>query len=86
MGTGPQQELLAQIFGTAEVSGIRTRLNTPSPTGLPAIWIIDQTEEIFFAQQHTEAAQPIPPALDTLLAALYAVFYPQDGPPAHRPS
>jgi hypothetical protein len=76
----PQQDPLAQLFGSSDSAAIRARLDTPTPTGLPAIWIIDQMEEIFFARERTQDAKTsIPPALDTLLTALHSVFYPPDG-------
>ncbi|SEB05029.1 CHAT domain-containing protein [Thiothrix caldifontis] len=69
----PQQNLLQQLFGSTDPATIRSLLNTPTATGLPAIWIIDQLEEIFFADQH--------PQLDTLLTTLHTVFYPEETRP-----
>lgn len=72
-----QQDLLTQLFGSTDSSVIQSRLNTPSPTGHPSIWIIDQLEEIFFDEQH-KAIQSSP-TLHTLLTTLHTVFYPQNG-------
>ena len=47
----PQQDLLVQLFGTDDPALIRTRLDTPTPAGLPAVWIIDQMEDIFLSAQ-----------------------------------
>lgn len=69
----PEKNLLQQLFGSTDPITIRNRLNTPTAAGLPAVWIIDQLEEIFFAEQQQQ--------LDTLLTTLHTVFYPEETRP-----
>ncbi len=70
------QNPVERIFGITDITEIRTRLNKPSPSGLPSVWVIDQVEEIFFDQTSNH--------LDELLKALHAIFYLEDARPAAK--
>ncbi|MDD5394417.1 MAG: CHAT domain-containing protein [Thiothrix sp.] len=79
-GLDPSRSVLEQIFGSTEPDAIRTRIDQPSPDGLPAIWIIDQMEEAFLETiRPGDTNAPEPPKLTGLLQILHQVFTPPDG-------
>jgi WD40 repeat protein len=75
----PDKDKLEQIFGSTVPERISVTLDQPSPAGLPAVWIIDQMEEAFLAQDDYQHG--LPAALAQLLETLSRVFDPQNPAP-----
>lgn len=79
----PARDELEQMFGSAEIAAIRARLDQPTATGLPAVWIIDQLEEVFLRSENLTDSH-LPVSLARLMQALHAVFTSVDGVPSPK--
>lgn len=73
------QDFLLQLFGSNDPAVIYDKLDTPASTGLPAVWIIDQMEELFLFHERTQDAKAqVSLKLIVLLTALHEIFYRSD--------
>ncbi|MBU0653737.1 MAG: CHAT domain-containing protein [Gammaproteobacteria bacterium] len=74
-----RRDIREQIFGSADPTSVSIRLHQPSPQGLPAIWIIDQVEDAFLAEEKQDSSSPFPTSLTKLLKILHTIFNPPSG-------
>ncbi|MGV6851176.1 MAG: nSTAND1 domain-containing NTPase, partial [bacterium] len=74
------ENVLVEVFGTDDLSAIRSLLNNGAETGLSAVWIIDQFEEVFFDERQRSMGENGLNDADTLFTAIRALYYDAEQP------
>ncbi len=72
-----KQDLIDYLFASNEVEQITAYLHQPNTEGLPAIYIFDQVEELFFLDEKN-ASNLTYTRINQLLTTLHQVFYPSN--------